>query len=217
PKEKLVVFGHSMYFDVEKIISILGNYDIKEKYKIPKDKRIILFTTGRFQRYHHGFETRNHDEKILEKLLEEFGNNNNYFVILKPHPTEGYVKYYKSLISQHKATNFVIIQSDLFELLYMADVVVCYFSTILLDSIALGKFAIEVDFGESITTIPFKEYNVILNSNLNSLKENIGKLLYDNSLKQALTKNMASFIKEHFNIPNNIAKDQIKSLIEKSL
>jgi glycosyltransferase involved in cell wall biosynthesis len=215
PEEKLVVFGHAMYFDREKIISILDSHDIKEKYKVPKNKKIILFTTGRFQRHYHGFETRNHDEKILEKLLQEFGNNDEYFVILKPHPTEEYVEYYKELISKYNSKNFVIIQSDLFELLYLADVIVCYFSTILLDSIALGKFAIEIDFGEKISTIPFKESNVILNSDLNSLKPNIERILCDDDLKETLKKNMSSFIKEHFNIPNNMAEDQIKSLIEK--
>lgn len=215
PPEKLVVFGHAMYFDLEKIISILDSHDIKEKYQVPKNKKIILFTTGRFQRHYHGFETRNHDEKILEKLLQEFGNNDEYFVILKPHPTEEYVEYYKELISKYNSKNFVIIQSDLFELLHLADVIVCYFSTILLDSIALGKYAIEVDFGEKISTIPFKESNVILNSDLDSLKQNIEKLLYDDDLKETFKKNMSSFIKEHFNIPNNLAKDQIKSLIKK--
>jgi glycosyltransferase involved in cell wall biosynthesis len=214
PQEKLIVFGHPMYFNIGKIVSILGSKDVKEKYNIPKDKKIILFTTGRFQRHYHGFETRNHDEKILEKLLQEFGGKEEYFVVLKPHPTEEYVEYYKKLISDYNSKNFVIIQSDLFELLYMADVVVCYFSTILLDSIAFGKCAIEVDFGEKISTIPFKEYNVILNSDLNSLKQNIEKLLYDDALRDNLKKNMANFIKEHFNIPNNSAEDQIKSLIK---
>jgi len=214
PPEKLIVFGHSMYLNLEKIHSILQSYDIKEKYKIPKNKKIILFTTGRFQRYYHGFETRNHDEKILEKLLQEFGKNNDYFIILKPHPTEEYVEYYRNLISNYDSKNFVIMQGDLFELLYIADVVVCYFSTILLDSIALGKFAIEVDFGETISTIPFKEFHVILNSDLNSLQQNIKNLLDDEILQKTLKKNMASFIKEHFNIPNSLAEDQIKSLIK---
>lgn len=215
PVEKLVVFGHSMYFDVDKAISILSTSNIKEKYGIPKNKKIILFTTARFQRYYHGFETRNHDEKILEKLLKEFGNNNNYHIILKPHPTEDYLKYYENLISQYKATNFVIIQSDLFELLYVADVIVCYFSTVLLDSVALGKFAIEIDFGETLSTIPFRESNVVLNSNLDSLRKNIDDLLYDDVVKESLKKNMPNFIKEHFNIPNALAYDQIKSLIQK--
>ncbi len=99
-------------------------------------------------------------------------------------------------------------------MLFIADIVVCYFSTILLDSIALGKFAVEVDFGETISTIPFKDYNVILNSDLKSLKQNIVKLLNDDDLKESLKKNMAIFIKEHFNIPNSVAEDQIKRLIK---
>ncbi len=214
PLEKLIVFGHSMYFERDKIISMLDNADIKKRHNIPKNKKIILFTTGRFQRYYHGFETRNHDEKILEKLLQEFGKNDEYFVILKPHPTEEYVEYYRKLISNYNSKNFLIVQSDLFELLFIADIVVCYFSTILLDSIALGKFAVEVDFGETISTIPFKDYNVILNSDLKSLKQNIVKLLNDDDLKESLKKNMAIFIKEHFNIPNSVAEDQIKRLIK---
>lgn len=214
PPEKLIEFGHPMYFDIDKIKKSLDALDLKTKYAIPQNKKIILFTTGRYQSYYKGYEKQNYDEKILNKLLETYANNEEFYVILKPHPIGEYLEYYKDLISKYDCKNFVIIQSDLFELLHISDIIVCYFSTILIDSIMFEKMVIEVTFDDKKFML-FDEYEVFIKSSLDSLSENINKLLSDSKLQAKIKENSAKFIKEQFNIPNENVSDQLRFLINK--
>lgn len=212
PPEKLIEFGHPMYFDIDKIKKSLDALDLKTKYAIPKNKKIILFTTGRYQSYYKGYEKQNYDEKILNKLLETYANNEEFYVILKPHPIGEYLDYYKNLISKYDCKNFVIIQGDLFELLHISDIVVCYFSTILIDSIMFEKMVIEVTFDDKRFML-FDEYEVFIKSSLDSLPENIHKLLSDSKLQAKIKENSTKFIKEQFNIPNENVTDQLRFLL----
>lgn len=213
PKEKLIVFGHSMYFELDKILQSLKNTNPRKKFGISDEKKVILFTTGRFQKYYQGFETQNHDEKIFQKLLKEYAKDENYLVIIKPHPTEDNMNYYNEQISKNNCKNFVIMRDDLFELLFLADVVICYFSTVLIDSVTLSKKTIQVVLGESDFGIPFKEYGVIIISDLDSLNTNISKLLSDSNFQQSLMNKREDFVKDQFNIPNEDPSKQIESLL----
>jgi len=212
PPEKLIEFGHPMYFDINKIKKSLAMLDLKTKYAIPKNKKIILFTTGRYQSYYKGYEKQNHDEKILHKLLETYANDDEFYVILKPHPIGEYLDYYRNLICKYDCKNFVIIQSDLFELLSISDIVVCYFSTVIIDSIVFEKMVIEVTFDDKKFML-FDEYDVFIKSGLDSLPENIHKLLSDSKLQARIKENSIRFIKEQFNIPSENITDQLRSLL----
>ena len=216
PKEKLIIFGNPVFFNKTEILKSIQSQKIKEKYNIPQNKKTILFATGRNQLYHmnNTYAVKDYDEQTLKKLLQLFANNDEYFVVLKPHPTGEYLGSYKKLISQYNATNFVIIQGDLFELLSTCDIMISFYSTSLFDAIALDKIPIRISSENYKITIPFDEYGALLSSDIDSLGDNIDKLLHDVIFQQQLRKNGIDFIKEQYNIPNDTAFETLKSILD---
>ena len=215
PKEKLIVFGNPAFFNIDKVIKNLQSKDLRKKYNIPYNKKIILFATGKHQAYHmaNSYGRKDFDEQILKRLLELFGNNDQYFVLLKPHPIGEFLGSYNNLINNYDARNFVVLQGDLFELLSICDVMISVFSTSFIDSIAFGKMTIRVTFEDYNIPIPLDEYGCLVSSNLNSLGENVDKLLFDTTLQQRLKNNAARCIEDQYNIPNDNAYEQLKSLL----
>ncbi len=212
PKEKLCVIGNLEFLDIDKIYSHLEMKDIKLKYKISKTKKIILFATSKIQSYYKGVGG-NHDERVLTELLEKFSNDDGFLIIIKPHPSEN-IDYYERMILKYNAYNFKIIQGNLFELLFVSDIVISIFSTVLVDSIALRRPTIRVKFEGSSALIPYESYNVLIESTLDSLKNNILEIFTNDQLVENLTKNRIEFLKHQYNIPNQSITSQIKSLLD---
>lgn len=213
PKEKLIVFGNAAFFDIEKILKSLQSQDLKKKYNIPKNKKVILLTTSKDQSYYRSDEIQTYDEQLINKLLEIYSNHENYYVVIKPHPGKEYIGLYQKIIEQNNANNFVIIQDDLFELLYLSDIHISVASTALIDSIALGKLTIRVDFKGGKYPIPFEEYGVLDECTLESIEESIDGLLSDHKTQQIFLEKRKVFIKDQYNIPKDQVIEQLKSII----
>ena len=212
-EEKFVVFGNPLFFNLEKLLDILKTKDLKSQYKIPKNKKIILMTTGKNQSHYNFYGKRDYDERVVEKLFESFGNEEKYHIVLKPHPIGEPVTVYENLAKKYNIKNFQIVQGNVLEILYLADVVVATFSTAITDAIALGKFGVLVTFKEGTISLPFKEYGVLLECENNSLKDNVEKCLFDPITQKKLKSNRHSFIREQYNIPNENVFEQLSSIL----
>lgn len=217
PKNRFLVFGNPEFFRIEKIIAKLKNLDIKSKYNIPYNKKIILFATGKSQRYYNNLGgSLDYDEQVLITLLEQYCNNEKYFVIIKPHPGE-YLSFYEQLLEKYNSKNFKIIEGDLFELLFISDVNISIFSTVLTDSIALNKMTIRVKFPNSTVPLPYDEYNVLVSCHLKSLSESIEMIINEKSLQDKLQNNRIEFLQDMYNLPNPNSIEQIESLVKKQI
>lgn len=214
PNNKLIIFGNPIYFEIDEILKNLECENLRRKYNLPENKKIILFTSAQFQKYYSVGGQRDYDEQILKSLLNGFANNEDYHIVLKPHPVEKYLESYEKMIKEFNCTNFEIKQGNLFELLHVADTVVSFFSTSLIDSVLLQKPTIRVIFQGTEVTSLFTEYGIFLESSLESLPNNITRLLNDKSLQENLMKNRTKFIHDQYNIPNPNAFEQLKSLIQ---
>ena len=216
PEEKLVVFGNAAFFNTFDILYETNKTVLKEKYNIPENKKIILLTTSKDQRYYLQHAQQNYDEQLLEKLLDKYAKNPSYHIILKPHPGNEYTGFYEELIKKYDAKNFQIIQGDIIELLCLSDVVVSAFSTTLIDSVAIGKMTLRVAFQKIQYPIPFDDYGVVLVCELDSIEENIERLIFDSQLQKELLSKRELFLKDQYNLPNKEIKEQLKILLEKS-
>lgn len=213
PIEKFVVFGNAAFFNLNKIKTILANKPLHKKYNVSENKKIVLFTTCLLQGYYSSQGKYNYDTKIWRYLLENFANNDNYMVILKPHPNENTVMYEK-ILQEYKTTNARIIQGDLFELIYISAVVISVFSTSMLDSLCFDKPVIRVKFDNVSHTIPYDKYGVVLSTELENLSKYIHEIINDDKIKNILGKNRAQFIKEQYNIPEDEPALILKNILE---
>ena len=145
--------------------------------------------------------------------MENFANNDQFLIIVKPHPNEDTLEYEK-IIKQFSANNFKIIQGDLFELIHISSLVLSVFSNIMTDALCFEKPVIRVTFDNIKHTVPYEESEVILSTNLEDMITNITTLLNNNQLQIDLKKNLPQFLKEQNNIPVQNPESIIENLIK---
>ena len=214
PSTSLITFGNSFFFDIEDQQKKLQNKNLFKKYGIKDDQKIILFTTGRMQRNYQASQGNyDYDEKIWQYLLDNFGGNKNYFLILKPHPTEKDIRVYEQILKKSSSTNAKIIQDDLFELITISFLIISVFSTTMIDALCFKKNVIQVVFDNVKWPVPIDEYEVVLLSNLNELSKNIIKISSDKNLQKSLAKNRNKFLINQFNVPEKNSSEIIRKII----
>jgi len=155
----------------------------------------------------------NYDTQIWKHLLENFLDDQNFTIILKPHPGEKNIRAYEKILKETNNKNAQIIQGDLFELIYVSSLVISIYSNSMVDAIFLKKPVVMVKFGNFDHPIPFEKYGVVLSTKLDNLSKKILDLLGNNKTKEELEKNRTIFIKELGNLPE---KDP-KVILEKIL
>jgi len=213
PTEKLIVFGNPYFFSMDKIESILSTIQLHEKYGIDKKKYVILFASALLQEYYQAQGKYDYDTQVWEYLLQNFGGKTEYEIILKPHPNEN-TDIYKKIVRKYNYANVKIVQGDLFELIYISSVVVSVFSTFMLDSLCFKKPVIRVKFSDEEPIIPYDKFSVIVTTELNKLSEKINNILQNPEIKDNLFRNLESFLKSQYNIPNTQPGLIIQKLIE---
>lgn len=212
PSEKFVVFGNPAFFELNKIEEFLSSKKLYLKYKIKNNQKIILFATAKLQEYYSAQGKYNYDSQVWRYLLEHFAGNNEFIILLKPHPQEN-TEIYEKILHDSKVENAQIIQGDLYDLIYISSVVISIFSTFLLDSIVLKKPVIRVEFDKISHTIPYDEYGVLISTDLKNLSKVIHEVLYDEKVNSALVKNRNFFIKDQYNIPESNPELIIKQIL----
>ena len=216
PIERLITFGNSFFFNLENIKRKFDNEKLFLKHGINKNQKIILFTTGRMQRKYQATQGNyDYDEKIWEYLLENFGGNDDYFLFLKPHPTEYDVKIYEEILKKSTFSNAKVIQDDLFELISISSIIVSVFSTTMIDALCFNKNSIQVIFDNIKWPILKDKSDVISVSELYDLSKTIVDILEDKNLRNLLSKNRINFIKNHYNLPETDPLGVLSDIISK--
>ena len=201
PSNKLISFGNPVFFDLLKKEEILQNLDIRKKHKIPKEKTIILFTTLSLQKF-KSWSKSNHNTEIWTYLLTHYANQQNFFLIVKPHPDED-PKIYEKIAEKFNASNILVTKQSLYEFVYISNVVLSMFSTTIIDSLCFKKPVIQIEFDDVESPIPFSQLGVTIPTNLDNLSEKIDHVLSHDYEKQHLLENSTKFIKDLYNIPEH--------------
>ena len=215
PEEKSLVFGNAAFFKLDIFIEKLQRKDLKEKFNIPKGKKIILFPTTKSQVHYTKFGRQNYDEQLLKKLLELYSNDENIFVILKPHPSGEYIESYKKMIKDFNSKNFIIEQGNLFEMAFVSDLVLAVYSNVLIDTITIGVPTISVNLTGK--DFPFKNIDALLNCELHTLHTTINQVFNNTELQDKIKQNRVKFIKDQYNLPNPNVIEQLKDLINSTI
>jgi hypothetical protein len=209
PKEQFCVFGNPEFFSRDKILSSLKSNNLREKYSISSNKKIILFATSKMQQYYNFYGKLNYDEQVWEYLLNKLENSDEYFIILKPHPDEN-INIYKKILSKYNIKNVKIIKDDLFELVNLSDLVISIVSTVLIDALCLKTSVIKVDFNFSNPI--YDNESSLTSSSLNNLFPSI---IHFFNTKSSISKSDGEdFLNEHYNIKNNYSESILMEILK---
>ena len=191
--QKFIEFCNPNYINHEKIL-LLSKNELRKKYSVSFDKKIILFTTSRYS-----FKNYNYDVLVLKKLITEFKNDDKLIFLIKPHPSENLDTY--QIYFQDNIKNFKLIQGNIIELITLSDAIISNSSTAIVDAISLKKPVLEVKWKYSIDL--FGDTGVVLFSNIENIKENVQKILNEDYFNEEMISKYNEYIKDHYNLPIN--------------
>jgi len=213
PSTTIIPFGNPAFFNFTNIENAISKIKPREKYEIKDDVTVILFTSGKLQPKYAAHGNYNYDVQIWEKLISTFSNNEKYFIILKPHPQEIDVSVYEEIIQKYNTKNSLILHGDLFELLYISNVVISVYSTTMLDALCFKKPVVQVKFKNEIHPIPFEKYNAVLTTTVDNLKNTVDLALNDSKTKDKLSIQRKKFLWEQYGLPEREPGKQISTLL----
>ncbi len=210
PEDRLIAFGNPMFFHLDKIKPKNNLEEFVKKYQLPSNCYFVLFAPPAMRIYKKA--RTNFNKETLEKLLEIANKRNDFIIIIKPHPDDN-PQDYQSIIDQKGSDNAKVLQGDLIELILNSDIVISTVSTSIIDAMCMNKPVIQVKFEEVEMKQPYDEYEAVLESKLNNLKENIQKIINDKDLCQKLLEQEHKFVKKYYNISEENPRNIINKIL----
>ncbi len=211
PEKNLIAFGNPSLFNLKEFQSKFNLHTSLKKFSIEDSENVILFTTGKLQRAYPEVGKYDYDEKIAERLIEKFGNNEKYKIIIKPHPTEDNIQIYEELIKKNHINNIIISQNSIFELISLSSLVISVFSTTMYDALCFEKPVIRIKFSENNQQV-IDLSKVIITTTLEEMPDEIINLLRSFDHK-TFSKKSKALMKEQFGLPEEDPEKILKSLI----
>lgn len=188
PKDQVIVLGHCRT-DCIPILKKLKKRDVINN--LSNEKPLILFASQPFPEGEKALRM-----QLAEDFLKLTKELPDLQFIIKPHPNEKDLKFYKEIATQLNTNNFSILQSDLYRLLAISDIVVTCYSTVGTEAIYFNKHLIVMDYYNIDAQGYLKDKVAFKTTNYDELKETVrnilnGKLKIDDEYKEKYTKNRA--------------------------
>jgi len=139
PEKVPVVTGDPKLDYLPSVIKNFSYQKITEKMKIPKNKKVILFAT-------ENLPNMNEKELVTNTVINAIKNLPDIHLIIKIHPNENDDSFYRKKIDMLKLSNFSIVKDvNLYETLFISDVVVLSYSTVGYEAMLMGKPVISLN------------------------------------------------------------------------
>ncbi len=213
PEDKFEILGNPVYFNLNEIKNTLSPKKLIEKFNIDANQKVIMLASEYLTENHPSYGKYNYNSQMWRKLLENFGNNNDFVIILKPHPNENTASY-EAILKEIDVDNARIIQGDLFELITISSVVIAVFSNVMTDALCFEKPVIRVKFDNIEHTVPYDKFGVLVSTNLDGMVAEIHKIINNEDYRKNLKKNLPQFLNEQNNIPNENPELILKKILE---
>jgi Putative glycosyl/glycerophosphate transferases involved in teichoic acid biosynthesis TagF/TagB/EpsJ/RodC len=207
-KECLVV-GQPRY-DILHYVNRLYNKKIfLNKYKINPSHKIILWTT----QCHSMSDEEN--QKNLRTVFSSIEKFNDITLIIKQHPDEGarYTKMIMEFLNKYSINViFPPTNSDIYEQLYICDLMITKNSTTAIEALVLGKPIIVLNLGDEPDIMDYVEKGVALGVyKEEELKNSINKIIKNDI---DFTKNRESYIYESLYRIDGRSSERVVTFIE---
>jgi len=175
--------------------------------KIPDDSNIILFATQTLP---------NLEEKslITDSIFKILSRLENSFLVVKAHPNESDLALYENMAKKFDMKNFVVLQSqNLYELIFVSDVVIVPYSTVGIEAMRLRKPVIAMNLMGLHDDDPLISSGIpIVVKKEDDLADAIYKSLNAKNLDESLDK-AELFAEKEIGIADGLSSDRIMKVI----
>ena len=201
PQDRLEVFGNPEFFNLQLKKKILTQSNLRKKYGIKHNQKIILFTPIVLEKEYDESEKKlDYNLRIWEHLLQNFKNDPNFHIFLKPHPGENHNSYEK-ILENVNCNNANIIFDNILEIISISDIVITMFSSIIVDALSLDKYVLEINYPNVIDPIEFNKMGKIMQSNIENITSNVKQIFDDSKNTNSILQDSQKIIKEIYGIP----------------
>lgn len=186
-------------FNHEKITGRLG---------IPKRNKIIMFATENLPSEHE-------KSLITTTVFKAAKSLSECYLIVKMHPNETDASYYERAAKEAGLQDYSIVRNvNLYELLYISNLVVLSYSTVAVEAMRMGKPVISLNLNGLHDNVSFiKSRKAIVIRNPDELLSAIHKYLNDTDKVQEVVEKAKVFAEQELGVADGKSSDRIVKLI----
>jgi surface carbohydrate biosynthesis protein len=216
---RLVVTGAPVYDFIRDSVRIrkeINNFKYLEKYGIDLKKGLIVFASQPHDKKLYKIEEK---RRILTGLKMAMANFPDSTLVVKLHPYESYEELANSILEKDFDKNIVVVKDiNIFDLIYICDLLITRYSTSALEAILLDKPVMTINLGGAPDLFPYADNNVALGVyREEDITPSLRRILYDRNTKEKLKENRPKFIEKYAYRLDGNATDRILSLIQEMM
>lgn len=128
-----VVTGDPKIDFLPKALKFFNYEKITAKLEIPIGKKIIFFATENLVKKEESI-------LVIKSIMKAIKELSNYYLLIKMHPNESDLSFYHKFAKEFEISEYSIVKNyNLYELLYIADVVIVSYSTVGVEAMRMKK------------------------------------------------------------------------------
>ena len=216
---RLVVTGAPLYDFIKDSVRIrkeANNFKYLQKYGIDLKKGLIVFASQPHNKNLYKIEEK---RRILMGLKMAMASFPDSMLVVKLHPYERYEELGNSILEKDCDKNMVVVKDiNIFDLIYICDLLITKSSTCALEAILLDKLVMTINLGAAPDPFPYADHNVALGVyREEDIMPSLRRILYDGNTKEKLRENRSKFIEKFAYRLDGNATDRILSLMQEMM
>ena len=206
-EDKLVITGRPSYDWLIEAQRHFNKEAICRRLGLDPAKKIIVYTTENLPQQEN--------RKMARIICETVREFSDIEFVIKVHPSELDLSVYENLTKEFGLKALITRQAHIYEVLYVADIVITGFSATALDALILQKSVVSVNLTGLKDPLPFAESGAAIGVYKGKdLDEAIQKGLYDEHFRESLERAREEFVYEQAYKLDGKATARVVSLIE---
>jgi CDP-glycerol glycerophosphotransferase (TagB/SpsB family) len=154
---------------------------------------------------------------FLRAALKALKDLTEIQVVVKPHPVEE-GEWYVDVVREENVKATILSKSaDTYEALFVCDLFVGSYSTVILEGVILGKLGVTAFLSEGKDPTPYFNEVTLRVYSESDLGPAIRKTLYDDKTREALKQSGAKFVFEHAYKVDGKATERVVRLMEQMM
>lgn len=207
-ENRVVVTGRPTYDALIRTEEKFNKIEICRKLHLDPTRKIVVYCTENLPLVD--------TQEIVYAVCNAVKNFPDVQFIIKVHPSELSMSIYEKVSKEVGVRALITKESNIYEVLYICDLMMTGFSTTALDAMILDKSVITLNFTGLRDPIPFAESGAAIGVyKEKDLEPAIKDGLYDDSMKERLRHDRERFVYEQTYLKDGKATERIADLAER--